>query len=363
MEGQQHIFTYTDKDFVYDVSRLDGETPAASRFDVALKSGWEEKMSCGLFRYNLGDLETRVLAGKCGYVAQLNIQRGIERRKPQDITSIRQQFDPKQFHFNQINSAEILFGMHKAGVTSSPRTSAQNGTRATCVVIINVSPLEFGHCLLLPEPSRCHPQILTPLALQIGIDSMFLSADLGYRVGFNSLGAFASVNHLHLHGYYLNHSLRVERARTEPILPTKSFYRLIDFPKAFMFYTDGQEDTCALAATICKLTDHLVERNIAHNVYMTRGSHPDYKHTSEPSVRFGLRVYIWPRVSCFGAKEESAFNVALCELAGHLPFKNSQDYESLDEDEVKAIVQRHLLSDEEFSDLEKQIVITFINSS
>uniref|UniRef100_A0A0E9TKA2 GDPGP1-like N-terminal domain-containing protein n=1 Tax=Anguilla anguilla TaxID=7936 RepID=A0A0E9TKA2_ANGAN len=39
------------------------------------------------------------------------------------------------------------------------------------------------------------PQILTASAIQTGIESVFLSADSGFRVGFNSLGAFASVNH------------------------------------------------------------------------------------------------------------------------------------------------------------------------
>ncbi|KAK3525894.1 hypothetical protein QTP70_010948 [Hemibagrus guttatus] len=355
MDGQKGIFTYTNKDFVYDVCRIIGKTSdVPSRFDVALKCGWTEKMNLGLFRYDLGDLKTRVLPGECGYIAQLNIQRGIERRKPQVILSVQQQFDPKLFNFNKISSSEILFEMHKQ--ISSEKDWARNGTCATCVVIINVSPLEFGHCLLVPEPSRCHPQILTPLAFQIGVESLFLSADPGFRVGFNSLGAFASVNHLHLHAYYLNHPLRIESARAEVILQKKSLYRLEDFPKALMFYTEGNEEAREVAATVCTLTDLLIERHIAHNVFMTRGCHPDSDNKAQSSLRHGVRIFIWPRVSCFGTKEESAFNVALCELAGHLPFKHREDFERLDEDGVKRIVQRYLLSEEEFADLEKQIV-------
>lgn len=348
MEGPSHIFTYTKNDFVFDVCGSDGKT-TMSRFDEALRCGWEDRMSRGLFRYHLGDLETRRLPGECGYVAQLNIQRGIERRKPQVILSVQQQFDPRLFNFNKIKAAEILFEMHK-----QEEKGFEPG--ASCVVIINASPLEFGHCLLVPEPTRCHPQILTPLALQIGIESVFLSADPGYRVGFNSLGAFASVNHLHLHGYYLNHALRIERARAEMIVPPKCLYRLVDFPRAFMFYTDAHEEARAVAATACKLTDILVERNIAHNVFMTRGCRPEREYQAPPLLPHGVRIFIWPRVSCFGAKEESAFNVALCELAGHLPFKNREDFESLDEEGVRAVVQSYLLSDEEFADVEKQIV-------
>lgn len=364
MEGPKPIFTYTSKDFVCDACRINGQaTYALSRFDVALRCAWAEKMKLGLFRYKLGDLETRVLPGECGYIAQLNIQRGIERRKPQVIMSIQQQFDPKLFNFNKINSAEILFEMHDTEQISAEKGCTRNGTRATCVVIINASPLEIGHCLLIPEPSQCHPQILTPLALQIGIQSIFLSADPGYRVGFNSLGAFASVNHLHLHTYYLNHPLKIEWARTELICPQRGFYRLVDFPKAFMFYIDGQEEARTFAATVCSLTDLFVERNVAHNVFMTRGCHPDSKDKDLCSLRHGVRIFIWPRVSCFGAKEESAFSVALCELAGHLPIKNREAFDGLNEDGVKAVVQRYLLSDEEFSALQEQIVKKIMNST
>ncbi|XP_062857662.1 GDP-D-glucose phosphorylase 1 [Trichomycterus rosablanca] len=348
MECQNHTFTYTNKDFVYEVCRNDDKTSKhEARFDSALKSGWSEKMNRGLFRYQLGQLETRVLTGECGYIAQLNTQRGTERRKPQLILSIRQQFDPKLFNFNKINQEEILFQMCKAA-----DSCVQNGIGSSCFVIINASPLEFGHCLLVPEPLRCHPQILTPLAVRFGVESVFLSADPSYRVGFNSLGAFASVNHLHLHGYYLNHPLKIEWIRVEPILPEKNLYRVADFTTGFMFYT---EEPHTIADTVCRLTDILVERNIAHNVYMTRGCHPDSDGKASPT-RHGVRVFVWPRKSCFGAKEESAFNVALCELAGHLPFKNRQDFDSLDEDGVKAIVQKYTLGEEEFTELQKLVV-------
>ncbi|KAL6474160.1 hypothetical protein MHYP_G00177210 [Metynnis hypsauchen] len=359
MEGRRHVFTYTKQDLVRDVRRTDGGTAgqALSRYDTALRSGWAEKMSRGLFRYHLGELETRVLPGEAAYVAQLNIQRGIERRKPQEILSIRQNFNPKQFNFNKIKPEEVLFEMCKAE-PSSTESCLQNGTTTattgSCVVIINVSPLEFGHSLLLPEPERGHPQILTPHAVQVGLESVFLSADPGYRVGFNSLGAFASVNHLHLHGYYLKHELRVEWAPTEPLAPEKSLYRRECFPKGFMFYTEG-EDPGGTAEAVCELTDILVDRDIAHNVFMSRGCPPS-REAERSALRRGVRIYVWPRVSCFGAKEESAFNVALCELAGHLPFKNKEDFSKIDEDGVKAIVQSYVINDEEFTELEKRLV-------
>lgn len=355
-------FVYSNQNFVTDVRRTTGNSPGMASpptsFDTTIQAGWTERLKRGLFRYHLGDLQTRILPGPHGYVAQLNIQRGIERRKPQEILSIQQEFNAKQFNFNKINPDEIIFEMLKDAVGGS--TSHENGKQlhqsGRMVVLVNVSPLEFGHCLFVPDPTRCFPQVLTRFAIQVGIESVLLSSDPGFRVGFNSLGAFASVNHLHLHGYYLDHELKLESMPVKPLLPKKGFYRLMDFPTGFLFYTetDGVEE---VARAICQVTDFLVDGNIAHNLFLTRGCPPCDRVPREKdrNSRKGVRIAVWPRISCFGAKEESAFNVALCELAGHLPFKNKKDYECIAEKDVVDIIQRYLLPDGDFLRLEQQL--------
>ncbi|KAM9753406.1 GDP-D-glucose phosphorylase 1 isoform 2-T2 [Menidia menidia] len=312
-------------------------------------------MDRGLFRYHLGALETRVLPGSHGYVAQLNIERGIERRKPQEILSIQQEFNKSQFNFNKINPDEILFEMIKDTHTALADED-QMPPPSRVVVLINVSPLEFGHCLFVPAPSRCFPQILTRSAVQVGIESVLLSSDPGFRVGFNSLGAFASVNHLHLHGYYLDHELKIESTPVKPLVFEKGFFRMQDFPAGFLFYTESDKVE-EVSNSVCEVTDFLVDRNIAHNLFLTRGCPPcgHVPSKTDRPLRNGVRIAIWPRIACFGAKEESAFNVALCELAGHLPFKNKQDYESSTERDVISTVQRYLLPEDEFDGLEQQL--------
>uniref|UniRef100_A0A8C3RZ67 GDP-D-glucose phosphorylase 1 n=1 Tax=Chelydra serpentina TaxID=8475 RepID=A0A8C3RZ67_CHESE len=346
-------FVYGEKDFVLcgvGWWRSRSEGPAAShtmsRFDRALQSGWEERMKLGLFRYHLGELQTRILPGNVRFVAQLNIQRGLERRRPQDIQSVRQKFDPQQFHFNKIKPGEILFHM--------VRESKLPGTPDCILVVINVSPLEFGHVLLIPDPALCLPQILTPELLQFGLESVLLSAHPGFRVGFNSLGAFASVNHLHLHGFYLAWELLIETAPGKPLCPTLNFHFLRGVPApAFLFYSEG-EGLGALAHNVCRVTDYLVDKEIAHNVFVTRGTAPGEPAHSE--TRSGIRVLIWARRSCFGTKEEAAFNVALCELAGHLPIKTAQDFQSLTETAAVHIIQRYLLPEPQLSQLRGQLV-------
>ncbi|XP_018427284.1 PREDICTED: GDP-D-glucose phosphorylase 1 [Nanorana parkeri] len=335
-----------------------------SAFDKALRCKWAEKMEQGLFRYPLWSLQTRILPGRVKYVAQLNIKRGIERRKPQDIRSIQEKFNPSQFNFSKIRSEETLFEM----VRSPPGKAAENedaclqnnhvvpdrfvdsrlkkGWHSRTLVVINVSPLEFGHVLFIPEPTLCLNQILIPDLALFGMESILLSGHPGFRVGFNSLGGFASVNHLHLHGFYLDEELLIESASCKPLCPKTNFYLLTDFPApGFLFYTDG-EDLVSLSQRVCRVTDYLVDRNIAHNIFLTRGCDPG--NTGCPESREGIRVVIWARKSCFGSKEESAFNVALCELAGHLPFKNQEDFINMSEESVIAIIKEYLFSDEEF---------------
>ncbi|XP_040895319.1 GDP-D-glucose phosphorylase 1 isoform X2 [Toxotes jaculatrix] len=354
-------FAYTDQHFVTDVRRSSGNHPGVAsppvKFDTILQAGWTDRMERGLFRYHLGDLQTRILPGSHGFVAQLNIQRGIERRKPQEILSIQQEFNAGQFNFNKINPGEIIFEMIKDTERGTAlHYNGQLHQPNRMVVLVNVSPLEFGHCLFVPDPSLCLPQVLTRFAVQAGIESVLLSSNPDFRVGFNSLGAFASVNHLHLHGYYLDHKLKIESMPVKGLVPEKGFYRLLDFPAGFLFYTES-EDVEKVARAICEVTDFLVDGNIAHNLFLTRGCPPCDRTQNEKTLcsRKGVRIAVWPRISCFGAKEESAFNVALCELAGHLPFKNKKDFELTTEKDVIDIIQRYLLPDREFQRLEQQL--------
>lgn len=337
-------------DFVYGQKELTREgiqwpstgppdtPPPLSRFDSALCSAWTQRMELGLFRYRLGELQTQVLPGPLGFVAQLNVERGAQRRRPQNIGSIGQAFDPDQFNFNKIHPGEVLFRLRRR----EPAPPGGLGPEDV-LVVINVSPLERGHVLLVPEPARGLPQRLLPGALRAGLEALLLSWHPGFRVGFNSLGGLASVNHLHLHGYYLARRLPVEGAPSEPLDPRGRLHLLRAVPApGFLFYASGPGPGLeAVVSRVCRATDYLASREIAHNVFATRGAPPGAACFS-PALT-GVRVVLWPRKSSFGIKEQEAFNVALCELAGHLPVKTPQDYRGLTEAAALALIQDCLL--------------------
>ncbi|KAL8197332.1 UNVERIFIED_CONTAM: hypothetical protein K2H54_020492 [Gekko kuhli] len=344
------VFAYTpEEDFVlggveWPPSGAPPE-PAPSPFDRALQRAWEERLARGLFRYRLGDLQTRRLPGPAGLVAQLNPRRGWDRRAPQAVGSVRQGFDPAQFNFTQIRPAEVLFALGPRRRWERPCPSPAPPPRV--LVAINVSPLERGHVLLVPEPARGLPQVLTEGALLAGLEALLLSGHPGFRVGFNSLGACASVNHLHLHAYYLPRQLHVEAAPARPLRPRAGLYLLegggVPAP-GLLFYSDGRRPA-ELARRVCRLTDHLAAREVAHNLFATRGAAPQGPAGS--AARPGLRVLLWPRRACFGAKEGAAFNVALCELAGHLPVKAAADFEELTEEAALRLIRQCLLPEAE----------------
>ncbi len=112
-------------------------------------------------------------------------------------------------------------------------------------------------------------------------------------------------NHLHLHGYYLNHQLRIETFPAEPILPKKTCIAFWTSREAFCSTPRVHTWIWQSTPFVVSLIFWLIG-NIAHNLFITRGCPPRREH--DPSVsRNGVRVIAWPRLSCFGAKEESAF--------------------------------------------------------
>ncbi|XP_006192645.2 GDP-D-glucose phosphorylase 1 [Camelus ferus] len=349
-------FVYGQKELVPEGIQWPRNTPSLpdtlplSRFDSALCSAWRQRMELGLFRYRLGELQTRTLPGAVGFVAQLNVERGVQRRRPQNIRSVRQAFDPEQFNFNKIRPGEVLFHLHRE--PDLPGVLQQEDI----LVVINVSPLEWGHVLLVPEPARGLPQRLLPGALRAGVEAVLLSSHPGFRVGFNSLGGLASVNHLHLHGYYLAHRLPVEGAPSKPLDPGGHLHLLQALPApGFLFYTSSPgPDLEALISRVCRATDYLTDHEIAHNLFVTRGGPPG--KTSSSSALTGVRVILWARKPSFGVKEGEAFNVALCELAGHLPVKMSQDFSSLTEAAALALIRDCLLPPAQAEEVQAALV-------
>jgi hypothetical protein len=73
-------------------------------------------------------------------------------------------------------------------------------------IIINNSPIELGHFLAVPRLNEGLHQVVDTQAIEMGIECCLLSGSNNILLGFNSIGAYSSVNHLHVQGYYLHGS-------------------------------------------------------------------------------------------------------------------------------------------------------------
>lgn len=63
--------------------------------------------------------------------------------------------------------------------------------------MINVSPIEYGHVLLVPRVLDNLPQLVDPNTALLALRFAKEADNPYFRVGYNSLGAYATINHLH----------------------------------------------------------------------------------------------------------------------------------------------------------------------
>ncbi|XP_058829737.1 GDP-D-glucose phosphorylase 1 [Topomyia yanbarensis] len=259
-----------------------------------------------IFRYQLTIERERVTTdGEFNFLLQLNRKRTTDRRKPEITAGLQPPFDPNRFNFNRANPREVLLEVRI------------DDTLLT--VLVNVSPLSHYHSLLVPDRERNLPQVLTAGSLNAVIRFMLSLEDRDYRIGYNSSGAMASVNHLHFHLVHVCQKLYVEDAPLTKI--GSHLYRLDNQPaKAYCFVLEDQStETGTFITRTTRLISTLLSAEIGHNLFLTWDA-----------ARTTLRVLIYPRLRLCENKQVSPFNVAGFELSGFVTLGEESDYERLD---------------------------------
>jgi diadenosine tetraphosphate (Ap4A) HIT family hydrolase len=123
------------------------------------------------------------------------------RNSQRPMTSIRAPFDRHGFNFNEsFMQQEVLWSGDFAGRHFD--------------LYYNKYPFADLHCLLVPERERCLPQYHQRDMHEFLWQLVQALADRlpGIGVGYNALGAFASVNHLHYQLFVRSRPLPVEGA-------------------------------------------------------------------------------------------------------------------------------------------------------
>ena len=108
-------------------------------------------MTC--IRYNLDTTIERVIGGSMEYIGMFLPYRNILKRPPQSMQSVKQEFDIEKFNFNKIDeNKELVCQLLNLDRVSSCKLERD-------IIIINVSPIDRGHCLIVPQVEACLPQV------------------------------------------------------------------------------------------------------------------------------------------------------------------------------------------------------------
>jgi GDP-L-galactose phosphorylase len=194
---------------------------------------WEDRMTQGLFRYDVTACETKVIPGNLGFVAQLNEGRHLKKRPTEfRVDRVLQPFDAAKFNFTKVGQEEVLFQFENGGgddsyfLKSAPITVADCAPNVVAInvhpgpepiylipnlcildantyfAILQVSPIEYGHVLLIPRVLDHLPQRIDRESFLLALHMAAEAASPYFRLGYNSLGAFATINHLHFQVLY-----------------------------------------------------------------------------------------------------------------------------------------------------------------
>jgi len=264
----------------------------------------------------------------------MQLERARLRRPPQSMMSINQKFDINKFNFNKISEENEM-------VCELINGDRANNLTARDIMIINVSPVGRGHCLLVPQVEGCYQQVMTEHALILALETMLLSKSLDTKLAFNSLCAYASVNHLHWHFYYQANKLIIQSLPLIAVIntPFYVFPEMVYPAKCWIFLMSRGDSITHLAKQLSKMTSWFADNDVAHNIVITRGAGISGGDGSDH-----IRVFVWARVSVVGAKDPGDFVMAALELSGQILVYESDKYNVITEDDIISAQQNATLS-------------------
>merc|ERR1712003_198113 len=107
----------------------------------------------GLFKYDVSKCQSKKIPGRFEFVAQLNEGRAQKKRQTEfKMDNVCQEFDGKKFNFTKAKQDEVLFQFEMSvdDFTSCYEDQKIVESNAS-FVYINISPIEYGHVLLVPK--------------------------------------------------------------------------------------------------------------------------------------------------------------------------------------------------------------------
>lgn len=109
-----------------------------------------------------------------------------------------QAWDASKFNFTKALQQEVLFqfepGLPNSSLEFIPASPART---SPSLVFINVSPIEYGHILLVPQVLDQLTQLVDQASMRLALQFCEHTSNPYFRMCYNSLGAYGTINHLH----------------------------------------------------------------------------------------------------------------------------------------------------------------------
>jgi hypothetical protein len=322
-------------------------------FETAFRRAWGFALERGALRNpRYRDAKRRTLLG--GVVAQFDPSHLISKRPPSigDAIRVKKPHDPSAFNFCRVAQLEHLCEIdgdrghvHWKDASDTTREAA---TADGHLLVVNVNPLWEGHGLFVPFVDRLLPQVLTCEGIRAALE-FAARGGAGIRLGFNSLGAFASVNHLHFHVGFMRDTFPsgmfpCESASRLLLVSTSSLslHKTTSWPLPMLVYavskgadaSDARREREVISSALDITVHALQEANIAHNVLVSNS---------------GLLVYLVPRqLQRGGPSEDGSMAVALAEICGLAVTYSEESFHAMNQDLFDRTLRSAALDPAEF---------------
>ncbi|MBU1124947.1 MAG: HAD family hydrolase, partial [Candidatus Omnitrophica bacterium] len=216
-------------------------------------------------------------------------------------------------------------------------------------ILINVNPFLEGHILIVPERAMNHRQYFIPQVASVGLGILRMVGLRSYKVAFNSIGAFASINHLHLQALdYGRERIPVENAARSILFKRRgvTVEALADWMVRTVLLSS--DDEIMLGRELLAFASVLHAEEQPFNIIFTYAA-PRYY------------AYVFPRK--FQGPSKFGTGVAYLELGGEVLFVKQEDkgmgeslkvYEEAMESALADEIARVGISDREFDSIIKK---------
>lgn len=219
-------------------------------------------------------------------------------------------FEKDKFNFTKIKKDEILLEIPYE--------------KSTITILINNSPLTRFHSLIVPDLAQCIPQKINEVSLRFTSQFMLNISDLSIRIGFNSPGALASVNHLHLHLIKLDQRIFIETINLDKISSNLEIFKSGDKNIKFICFKINQNNFDEIIRKMYCFIEWLNENSIPHNIHFLK----DFENINY------LKVFVFARKMATAIKTFGQPNLAFLELSGYVPVGNQTVFDELNEESL-----------------------------